>query len=100
MACPCGDGRTVTSLDTYRSGAAAGTRSDTPQRSAADFHALFERLVEYGLFYVIACPFATLIGASERARKGRQNAPHQTLRYVSNGHDSEASDPSTELSHF
>ena len=38
-------------------------------------------------------PFATLIGASERARKVAQNEPLS----VSNGHDSEASDPSTEL---
>ena len=30
-----------------------------------------------------SCPFATLIGASERARKVRQNAPIS----VSNGHD-------------
>ena len=30
-----------------------------------------------------SCPFATLIGASERARKVRQNAPTS----VSNGHD-------------
>ena len=38
-----------------------------------------------------SCPFATLIGASERARKVRQNAPLS----VPNGHDREASDPST-----
>ena len=37
MACPCGEGRTALKLDTYGSGSAAQTRSDTPQRSAAEF---------------------------------------------------------------
>ena len=42
-----------------------------------DFRA---RLVEYGLDAKLSRPFATLVGASERARKVRQNAPYQRVK--------------------
>ena len=63
---------------------------DLTRRSAArrisGLHTFWSEMGELGRG-PRSCPFATLIGASERARKVGQNAPHQTLRYVSNGHD-------------
>ena len=50
---------------------------DLTRRSAA------RRIFDHARRGSRSCPFATLIGASERARKVRQNAPIS----VSNGHD-------------